>query len=124
MKVGRPGSGLPPEAAGGPEKSGPAKGKDFAQKVGRGTEVTAPGTASAAKPVSASDPVVGKVSADLVAGRITPNAAVERVVNRILDQKVGAGASPAIRKSIETALRDAIESDPLLAEKIRALGTA
>ena len=43
------------------------------------------------------------------------------VIDRVLDQQVGVNAPAAVREQVGTALRQALEDDPLLAEKLRAL---
>ncbi len=62
------------------------------------------------------------IAAELQGGKITPQAAVDRVLNRIVDQQVGVDAPPTVRQAVGAALRDALESDPLLVEKVRRLG--
>jgi hypothetical protein len=64
---------------------------------------------------------VAEVAAGLAGGRLAPEEAVKRVIERILDRQVGPDAPAAIRDQVGAALRDALESDPVLAEKVRAL---
>jgi len=70
----------------------------------------------------------GKVSAvadiakALQAGRITPRAALDRVVERIVSRQVGVDGPATIKKNLSAALRQTLEDDPMLAAKIRALG--
>ncbi len=65
---------------------------------------------------------VGAIATDLHAGRISAAAAVDKLVQQVLDRQLGAGAPAAIRSKVEAALRDALESDPLLGDKLKALG--
>lgn len=65
---------------------------------------------------------VGALSTDVQAGRISAASAVDKIVQQVLDRQLGAGAPAAIRSKVEAALRDALESDPLLGEKLKALG--
>jgi hypothetical protein len=44
------------------------------------------------------------------------------VVERVIDRQLGAGAPAAVREKLRASLRDALENDPLLAEKLKALG--
>jgi hypothetical protein len=61
------------------------------------------------------------LAAELQAGRIDARAAVERLVERVIDSQVGAHAPAAVRDSLRATLREALESDPFLAEKLRRL---
>ena len=62
------------------------------------------------------------IAGDLDTGRLTPAAAVDRVLEQVLAQQVGADAPAAVRERVRAALQDALENDPLLAEKLRRLG--
>jgi hypothetical protein len=135
MKVTGPGSptGAPPEGTGAPDakvdKTGAkgaagvekpeAAGRTFAETLAAGRPQ--PG-AAAAKGAGAADPLTADIAADLKAGRIDAKAAIERVVERVLDQQLGADAPAQVRAQLRDALRDTISSDPLLAERLRALG--
>jgi len=44
------------------------------------------------------------------------------VITRIVDKQVGPGAAPAVREAVRAALESAVADDPLLGEKIKALG--
>jgi hypothetical protein len=118
MKISGPGSKLPPE---GPEAAGETRGAGagFAERVAKGQ--TAEGEAVAATR-TASAHAVADISAQLEAGRITPQVALERVIDRVVDQQVGPNAPAGIRERVSAALRQALEEDPLLAEKLRSLG--
>jgi len=118
MKVSGPGSGVPPEATGGVAEADQPDGKGFAEKLHKGDEAAAPGGAEAA---TETRPVTGDLGAKLQAKEISPEAAVDKVIVRIVDRQLGADAPPAIRAKVEAALRDALESDPLLLEKVRSL---
>jgi hypothetical protein len=128
MKVTGPGSGLPPGATGEAESAGKAvpggeakgvsgAGGAFADKLDQ------PGGAAAvAEPAAARGaPAVADLGADLQAGKITAEVALERAIGRILDVQVGAHAPAAVRAQVEAALRDALASDPLLVEKVKQL---
>jgi hypothetical protein len=62
------------------------------------------------------------LAAALGAGRITPRDAINCVIDRVVDSQVGAHASAAVREKVRAALESAVVDDPLLSEKIRALG--
>lgn len=64
---------------------------------------------------------VSDVAADLRTGKLSPQAAIEKVLERVMSQQLGADAPPAVRERVRTALQDALESDPLLLEKLGRL---
>jgi hypothetical protein len=64
---------------------------------------------------------VSDIAADLQAGRCTKAVALDRVVERVLDQRLGTQAPAAIREQVGAALRTALAEDPLLAAKIADL---
>ena len=96
--------------------------KGFADKLARvsGTakaRTTAAPAARAGRVSSVTD--IGKA---LKAGQITPQMALDRVVERIVARRVGPNGTAAVREKISAALRQTLEDDPMLAAKIRALG--
>ena len=100
---------------GGPSESG----KAFAEKV---TGPRATGTAAAARgPIRPGDVAVNDLVADLRAGKLTSRAAIDQVLERVVARQVGPEAPPAVRDQIRAALQEAVQSDPLLAEKLRHL---
>lgn len=98
--------------AGFAEKLAKASGAGKAQATGK-----ASGAAHAAKASSVAD--IGQA---LKAGQITPQAAIERVVERLVARQAGPQAPAAVKQQLATALRQALQDDPLLAAKVRALG--
>ncbi len=120
MKITGPGSASPTGGASALADVPRVGGKDFAAAIDKSAAATAPEAAT--RPgTAAAGGLVGDISAELKAGQITPQTAIDRVVERILDKQVGANAPAAVRETVGAALRDALESDPLLAEKIRSL---
>jgi hypothetical protein len=125
-KVSGPGSGPP---VGGPvddKGDGPAGvgGPRFADKLtetkaAKPGEPTAPGAPSS---VSAARGLTADVAAELAAGRIDAKAALDRVIARVVDKKVGPNAPAAIREAVRAALESAVADDPVLGEKIKSLG--
>jgi hypothetical protein len=115
MKISGPGSKLPPEAPGSTDETKRSGGSAFADKVAGKDQV-----AEAGRP--ATTHLVGDISAELNAGRITPQVALDRVIERVVERQVGAGAPPGVRERVSAALRQALEDDPLLAEKLKGLG--
>ena len=61
------------------------------------------------------------IAADLAAGRISTEVAIDRVIHRVLDRQIGISPPAAVRQQINTALREAIESDPLLLDKLKGM---
>jgi len=138
MKINGPGQPHPPGAEG----VGPSSTPDAAGAAGRASgadapaEVTESGRAfaeklagtAAARGAEASGPARGApvALADLVkeveAGRLDARTAVDQLVERVVDAQLGPGAPAAVRDRVQAALRDALESDPLLAAKMGQLG--
>jgi hypothetical protein len=109
------------EAAGKPRETSPAKGKAFAEKLAKAERTAdaagAPERTAAARSASA----VADIGAGLKAGRLTPEAAIAKVVEHVLERQLGKTASPALRAQLAASLRESLTDDPLLAAKIRAL---
>jgi hypothetical protein len=114
MKVSGPGSKLPPEGPGAADEANRPAGS-FADKVDKSASDPTAETRTAATRL------VADISAELQAGRITPQIALDRVIDRVIDQQVGANAPAGVRDRVGAALRQALEDDPLLAEKLRSL---
>jgi len=100
----------------------PSSGKAFAEKLVRTGSVVEPRAteAPAAAARSRATPV-RDLAADLEAGRVSPRGAIEKVVERVVARQLGPDAPPETRERIRAALQDALETDPLLAEKLRGL---
>jgi hypothetical protein len=123
MKISR--TTLPPKLAASGKAPGVAEtsGKAFASKLA-GAKAGSAGAANAAKPMRSAKAIsVADIGAELKAGKLTPEKAIDKVIERIVDQQVGAKASPTVRGQISTALRDSLADDPLLAAKVRALSS-
>ena len=128
-KVSGPGSGPP---VGGPsddpknESASGVGGARFAEKLGA-PDATRPagGPGAAAAAAAARGPkgieLTADVAAELAAGRIDAKAALDRVIERIVDKQLGPGAPAAVRETVRTALERAVADDPVLSEKIRSL---
>ena len=65
---------------------------------------------------------VGDLAREVDAGKLSPQLALERVMERVLDRHIDKSAPAATREHIRIALLDALESDPMLAEKLAQLG--
>ena len=121
-KVTGPGNGPPGNIpVGGPEDSRPiAEGRaPFADKLKSGEAASvsgAVGPSAAAAPSGVAD-----LAAALKAGKLTPKAAVDQVIDRVVEKQLGTHAPAAAREKLRAALETAVADDPLLAEKIRTL---
>lgn len=121
-----PGASVPPPEA--PVEKAGIKGVGFAQKLDEAAAAEKVGGAAAVRGTPSPEAVaaidmVKDVSADLNAGKISPQAAVDKIVGRVLDAQLGKDASPAVREKVEAALREALASDPLLLQKVGSLGS-
>lgn len=65
---------------------------------------------------------VNDLAADLKAGKLAPRAAIDKIVDRVVARQIGPETPAAVRDQVRAALQEAVESDPLLAEKLRQLG--
>lgn len=114
----------PPSTPHSPETNPVAKieGKDdrgFAAKLDQSRSVQE--AAQVHPPAAVKVGKVSDIAADLQAGRCSKPVALDRVVERVLDQRLGTNAPAAIREQIGAALRTALTEDPLLAAKIASL---
>ena len=120
MKISR--TTLPPKPAASGKAPGVAEtsGKAFATKLAdaKAESIHAAKPMRSAKAISVSD-----IGAELKAGKLSPEKAIDKVIERIVDKQVGAKASPTVRGQISAALRDSLADDPLLAAKVRALAS-
>jgi hypothetical protein len=124
MKINRSGPGGPtgPSDGGEVDKAG---GKNFAGKLDRPVATGGTAPAGGQGPVSgaeaAAPSLVSDIAADLKAGKITPEVAVERAMARVVDTHVGNDAPAGLRTKVEDALKEAVSSDPVLLAKIERL---
>jgi hypothetical protein len=88
----------------------------LAEKLGA-ADATRPSSEAAA----AARGLTADVAAELAAGRIDPKAALDRVIERVIDKQLGPGAPAAVREQVRAALQHAVAEDPVLSEKIRSL---
>ena len=126
-KVSGPGSGPP---VGGPaddqksESPSGVGGARFADKLA-GTDATKraddPAAATGAKKTEKTTELTADIAAELTAGRIDPKAAIDRVIERVVDKQLGPNAPAAVREKVRAALESAVADDPVLSDKIRSL---
>lgn len=117
MKVTGPGSGNAPPPVDDVAEGKAVTGSEFGAKVDK---LGSPDQGAAAV-APATPGLVSDIGAELRAGRLTPQAALERVIERVVDRQVGPGAPAAVKDKVGAALRQALEDDPTLADKVRAL---
>jgi hypothetical protein len=120
-KVTGPGNGPPGNVPiGGPDEGRPVEeGRaPFADKLKGAAPAGTSGPAAVAAPPATG---VSDLAAALKAGKLSPQAAVDHVIDRIVDKQLGAHAPAAAREKLRAALESAVADDPLLAEKIRGL---
>lgn len=123
MKISRTSSPQQPSATGKATNVGGASGKGFAAKLGAAkTESVNKGAQAAGKAEKARQSVdVSDLGAELKSGRLTPQAAIDKVIERVLDSQVGPKAGAAVREKLGASLRESLADDPMLAAKVRAL---
>jgi hypothetical protein len=122
MKIRGPASGQPTDGVGDASDVERSGGKDFANKLEGSQPVAGPGAQSKADAERIKS-FVSDIGDALQSGSITPEAAVDQVVDRVLDNQLGADAPANLRSQVETAMRDAIETDPVLGAKIKSLSS-
>jgi hypothetical protein len=126
-KVSGPGSGPP---VGGPtddqksESPSGVGGPRFADKLAATDPTKRVGDPAAAGPQATRGPadLTADIAAELTAGRIDAKAALDRVIERVVDKQLGPGAPAAVREKVRAALETAVADDPVLSDKIRSLG--
>lgn len=108
---------------GGLEKPGASGASDPATGAGKAFAETLAGPGAVRTPqVESGDPTVRALAADVDAGRLDARAAVDKLIDHVIDLQLGGGASPQAREQVAAALREAVASDPLIAEKLKSLG--
>jgi hypothetical protein len=122
MKISRTSSPHPPGSLGTTSGVGGASGKNFAAKLATAKSEGAASVAAGKTETARRAGSVSDIGAELKAGKLTPQAAIDKVIERVLDRQVGRRAGAAIREKLAVALRESLADDPLLAAKIRALG--
>jgi hypothetical protein len=122
MKISGSGSGQPTSGVGDASEVEGSGGKEFVGKLDKTEKADATTAPSAARSAEVPKSFVSDIGQALESGAITPQAAVDQVVGRVLDNQLGAGAPAGLRSKVESALREAIETDPVLSAKVRSLG--
>jgi hypothetical protein len=91
--------------------AGPGKTQDAGAVGAADAAVAGPGRAEASR-----------LAQELRAGSLTPEQAVEAMIDKVVAARVPAGAPEAVREQVREALRDAMASDPMLVERLKRLG--
>ncbi len=101
-----------------------SSGRAFAEKLAAAGPPSGPTpTAAPAAPARPPErPATSAIAGDLDAGRLTPGAAVDKMLEQVMAREVGPDAPAAVRERVRAALQEALENDPLLAEKLKRLG--
>jgi len=123
MKISRTSLPHQPGTTGKAPGVGGPSGKGFAAKLGAAkAESVSRGALAASKAEKTHRSIaVSDIGADLKAGKLTPQAAIDKVIERVLDRQVGRKAGAAVREKLSAALRESLADDPMLAAKVRAL---
>jgi hypothetical protein len=129
--AGVPGQGSPDgpadavEASRAPGSAGAApadrtqkSGKSFAETVAGAAPARPAGASALDRPAAVA---VHDLAEALRAGRLEGRQAVDKVIDRVVAAQLGPDAPTHVRDKVQAALRDAVEDDPLLAEKLRGL---
>ena len=123
-KVTGPGSGPPGNVpVGGADENRPAAAADkpaFADKL-KSAGAPAAATGTSGKEAARATSATADLAAEIKAGKISPQAAVDKVIDRVVDKQLGTNAPAAVREKLRAALETAVADDPLLADKIRGL---
>ncbi|MBN2574025.1 MAG: hypothetical protein JXP73_05615 [Deltaproteobacteria bacterium] len=122
MKISRPPQAQSPASL--PKTPGinAAKGKGFAAHLHRAERASAPAAGGPQKATAARKAAaVADIGAELQAGKLTPQGAIDKVIERVLDRQLGKTAAPALRAQLAAALRETLADDPLLSAKVRAM---
>jgi hypothetical protein len=96
-------------------------GRAFTDKLETTKGASASGAAAPAAPTAGGGIAVADLAAALRAGKVSGRGAVDQLVERIVARQVGPNAPAAVREQVKATLEDALENDPLLAEKLRRL---
>ena len=123
MKISRTSSPHQPGTTGKAPSVGGVSGKGFAAKLSaaKAEQVTKGALAAGKSEKTRKAVAVSDIGADLKAGKLTPQAAIDKVIERVLDRQVGRKADAALREKLVTAMRESLTDDPMLAAKVRAL---
>jgi hypothetical protein len=124
MKIpGKPGgpAGVPDADVGGVQAPKPAAGEKFADKLGGPGGPGGPSGPSGPSGPKGADPIAS-IAADVKAGKLTPQQAVDKILDLTVDKGAAAHLPAKVKEKIRADLEALISSDPLLAQKARRIG--
>jgi hypothetical protein len=108
---GGPGGVGGPSGPDAPKPTSPTTGPSFQERV------DAQSSAQRATPTDPSQAVI----ADLRAGKITPNEAVQRLTDVAVQRS---HAPPGVRPAVEARVREMLRSDPMVQDLLRQMGAS
>jgi hypothetical protein len=126
MKIpGKPGgpAGVPGGGdadAGGVQAPRPT-GEKFADKLGGPGGPSGPGGPGGPSGPKGADPIAA-IAADVKAGKLTPQQAVDKILDLTVDKGAAAHLPAKVKEKIRADLEALVASDPLLAQKARRIG--
>jgi hypothetical protein len=124
-KVGGPSGPRPPVESEPAQGSDPAAAADPARETafaGKVDEAAASAASSAAASVGPASPTastapsdpIARIAADLDAGSISPEMAIQRIVDATIDAQLGPDAPAALRDELRAVLEQLLHEDPHL----------
>lgn len=114
------GAGAPPES-GAPVEGSPSDFRAELEKAGAADATQSGDTSPASQVAGSRAELLRSLADDLRAGRIEPQHAVDRLVERTLRSGAAASLPPARRAELEALLRSTLDDDPTLASMQRDL---
>ncbi len=111
-------SGVSPASGAAPADRTLKSGKSFAETVSGAAPARSPAASAANAPGGVA---VHDLAAALRTGQLDARSAVDKVIDRVVSAQLGPDAPTHLRDKVQAALRDAVDDDPLLAEKLRTL---
>jgi len=111
-------NGVGPAGGTTPGEKAQKTGKTFAETVSAPTAAPPAGASGVARPGGVA---VHDLAAALRSGQLDARSAVDKVIDRIVTAQLGPHAPTQVRDKVQAALRDALDDDPTLAEKLRGL---
>jgi len=133
MKVQGPGTESIPEAGEGLEKTSDASpragsastesssGQIFENTLEK-TETSSGELGPESATASPNADSIGALAQSLDTGAISPHQAVEAVIQKIIDSRLGPSAPQSVRSELAERLKEALADDPILASQVRRLG--
>ena len=110
--------GVGPASGAGPASKAQKTGPSFAETVAGPAAAGPAGTSAVERPGGVA---VHDLAAAVKSGQLDPRSAVDKVIDRIVTAQLGPDAPTQVRDKVQSALRDALDDDPLLADKLRSL---